>query len=77
MEMIFIYTRSTYYNDGRYFYQTANLPDSIDGAYTFKTSDNKYHLLSYMISHPFTNNQEFQVGCMFLNISLYRSAFNY
>ncbi|CAO1431394.1 unnamed protein product [Diamesa hyperborea] len=62
----FVYEfKLTYLNDGRYFYQTVNLPDSIDGAYTFKTSDNKYHSLNYMISRPF--NQElgssaFEVG---------------
>lgn len=60
-------------NDGRYFYQMAYLPDSIDGVYTFKTSDNNYHMLSYMISHPFSDFadqesgvSELNVGCMLL-----------
>lgn len=40
-------------NDGRYFYQKMFLPSSIDGTYTFKTSDNKYHLISYSVLRPF------------------------
>lgn len=41
-------------NDGRFFFQKMSLPYSIDGQYTFKTSDNKYHSIKYLILEPFS-----------------------
>lgn len=40
-------------NDGRYFYQKMFLPSSIIGTYTFKTSDDKYHVINYSLLKQF------------------------